>query len=126
MVVSDGLVVADSFAVVVSLAAAVVVEAAAVVSVEAAAAVVASPPPLTRPNSELIPLQPLQPPQEHPVMETAVMRAVAAQMIFSIFGFFLIMVIPQQIVILMNISAGRAGISQFMHVKFVLIVISAV
>lgn len=93
MVVSDGLVVADSFAVVVSLAAAVVVEAAAVVSVEVAA-VVASPPPLTRPNSELIPLQPLQ---EHPVIETTVTRAVAAQMIFSSFGFFFLMVTPQQI-----------------------------
>lgn len=117
-------VVAVSAGLVVSLAAAVVVVAAVgSVEVSAAAVVVVSPPPLIRPNSEPIPLQPLQ---EHPVMETAVIRAVAAQMIFNNFGFFFIMVTPQQIVKLMNISAGRTGISQFMHVKFMLIVISAV
>ena len=85
-------VVAVSLAVVVSLAAAVVVVVAVgSVEVSAEAVVVVSPPPLMRPNSEPIPLQPLQ---EQPVMETAVIRAVTAQMIFNVFGFFFNMALP--------------------------------
>ncbi len=107
VVVSDGLVVvAVSFAVVVSLAAAVVVAAAAVGSVEVseAAVVVVSPPPLMSLKSEPIPLQPLQ---EQPVMETAVIRAVTAQSIFNNFGFFFNMVLPHR----SRISSHRSGIT---------------
>jgi len=103
VVVSAGLAVAVS-AVVVSLGAAVVAAAVGSVEVSAAAVVVVSPPPLARLNTEPIPLQPLH---EQPVMEIAVITAMAAQPILSIFGFFFNIILPHRI----RSSSYRSGIT---------------